>query len=203
MFISERQRDEVASTGTPSRAPIEQLWTGQGDDEDRMAGRPLEEVVDEVEQSRIRPLQVLEDQDGRTLRGDTLEERPPGREQLVPVAGRGVAEPQQREKGGLDPCDLAVERAFQSHEREVEGAKRHFSLDIELDGARLIATYEYSGGKLAVFSLTGVPSSWALYQKAGSKTLTFQLGEGRCAFDLCTAGPTPDGPCNKADIVAP
>lgn len=107
------------------------------------------------------------------------------------------------EKGGLDPCDLAVERAFQSHEREVEGAKRHFSLDIELDGARLIATYEYSGGKLAVFSLTGVPSSWALYQKAGSKTLTFQLGEGRCAFDLCTAGPTPDGPCNKADIVAP
>lgn len=107
------------------------------------------------------------------------------------------------DKGGLDPCDLAVERAFQSYEREVEGGKRRFSLDIELDGARLIALYEYAGGKLAVFSLTGVPSSWALYQKAGSKTLSFLLGEGRCAFDLCTAGPTPDGPCNKADIVAP
>lgn len=107
------------------------------------------------------------------------------------------------EKGGLDPCDLAVERAFQSYEREVEDAKRQFSLDIELDGARLIAKYEYAGGKLAVFGLTGVPSTWALYQKAGSKTLTFLLGEGRCAFDLCTAGPTPDGPCNKADVLAP
>ena len=105
------------------------------------------------------------------------------------------------DKGGLDACDLAVERAFLSHQRSGTGATRRFSLGIEIEDARLIATYEYSGAKLAVFGLLGVPSSWALYQKADSKTLTFLLGKGRCAFDLCTAGPTSEGYCRKEDVM--
>ena len=35
-----------------------------------------------------------------------------------------------------------------------------------------------------------------MYQKTHSKTVRFVIaGEAKCAFDLCTDGPTPDGKC--------
>ena len=49
--------------------------------------RPVDEVVDEVEQAVVGPVQILEDEDERALLGERLEEPPPGRERLrLPVA---------------------------------------------------------------------------------------------------------------------
>ena len=41
-------------------------------------------------------------------RGQPLEERPPGREQLVPPAGRRLADAEQGEQGRLDPASLLL-----------------------------------------------------------------------------------------------
>ena len=53
-----------------SGPPLEELRPGQGDDEDRVAARPLEEVVDEVEQPAVGPVEVLEDEHGRCPVGE-------------------------------------------------------------------------------------------------------------------------------------
>ena len=69
----------------PQSGPrLEQLGASQGHD-----GRwgpcatPLEEVVDEVEKPRVGVVEVLEDHDDRGRGGEPLEERAPGREELV------------------------------------------------------------------------------------------------------------------------
>ena len=71
--------------------------------------RPLEEVVDEVEQARVGEVEVLEDQDDRGGRRQPLEERPPGPEELLrPDPGLDAEQGQQ---GRLDPAPLLRVRA--------------------------------------------------------------------------------------------
>ena len=72
--------------------------------EDRDALRPGEEVLDEVEQAAVSPLEVLEEQDARATGGDRLEEHPPAREEDVTPSWRGGADAEEREEGGLDPA---------------------------------------------------------------------------------------------------
>ena len=75
---------KFAPPGAPVGPPLEQLRPGQGDDVDRDARDPLEQVVDEVEQARVGPLEVLEHAARRgAVAGDALEERPPRGEQLL------------------------------------------------------------------------------------------------------------------------
>ena len=59
---------EVAVPGTPRRPPLRQLRPGERDDEDRLVARPLEQVLDEIEQARVRPLHVLEHEHDRVRR---------------------------------------------------------------------------------------------------------------------------------------
>jgi hypothetical protein len=59
------ERGEVALAGAPGRPFLEQFRAGQGHDVDGGIARPLEEVVDEVEQARIGEVVVLEDEDHR------------------------------------------------------------------------------------------------------------------------------------------
>ena len=102
----EAERHEVAPARTPVRSMLEQLRTGDGDDEDRDAAAPLDEFVDEVERAGIGPVQVLEDEGDRALGGDPLEERAPRREQLFARhLGRRV-DSQQGEERRLDPAPL-------------------------------------------------------------------------------------------------
>ena len=61
----EEQRAEAPPAGAPGRPPLEQLRARQREHEDRMAPRPLEEVLDEVEQTRVRPVKVFEQEDDR------------------------------------------------------------------------------------------------------------------------------------------
>ena len=88
-----------ALAAAPARPALEQLRPGGADDEQRHAGRPVDEVVDEVEQPVVGPVQILEDEHERALLGERLEEAAPGGEGLVAaVAGRSIlrVEPDER-----------------------------------------------------------------------------------------------------------
>lgn len=99
-------------------------------------------------------------------------------------------------KGGLDPCDTAVETAFKSAKENQEKDGRTFELTIDVGGQVLLALYRYQENRLDGFALVAVPPQWVAYQKAESKTLRFIPGPPQsCAFSLCTRGPTDDGPC--------
>ena len=73
---------DVELAAAPAGPPVEQLRPRRPDDEQRNAGRPVGEVVDEVEQAVVRPVQVLEDEHERPLLGEPLEVAPPRREAL-------------------------------------------------------------------------------------------------------------------------
>ena len=53
-----------------------------------MVPAPVEQVLDELDEPRVGPVDVLEDQHQRALLGEPLEEAPPGREEILAV-GRG------------------------------------------------------------------------------------------------------------------
>ena len=102
----QRDRGRVRLAATPAGPPREQLRPRARDDEQRNARRPVDEVVDEVEQMLVGPVQVLEDEDERPLRGEILEEPPPSRERLAAtVAARlgGAREPDERPQVQHDP----------------------------------------------------------------------------------------------------
>lgn len=96
----------------------------------------------------------------------------------------------------LDSCDKAVERAFQTSKPNTGEGGTLYPLEIEVDGRKALFTYNYKGGQLDSFAVLNLPSSWVMYQKTHSKTVRFVIAsEAKCAFDLCTDGPTPDGKC--------
>ena len=94
--------NEVSAAGSPTRATVEQLGTGEGDDEDGVADRPLHDVVDEVEHARVCPLEVFEDEHRRAEDRDALEERPQAGEQLLATTGRWLAYAEERQQDGLE-----------------------------------------------------------------------------------------------------
>ncbi len=65
-----------------------------------MVGRPLEHVVDELEQAGVRPLHVLEDEDDRVGSRHALEEQPPAAEQVGTIGVRAFVEPEQMGRRG-------------------------------------------------------------------------------------------------------
>src|SRR5512132_3812366 len=77
-----RDRRGVRLAAAPSRTTREQLGPGGGDDEERDGTRPVDEIVDEVEQALVRPVQVFEHEDERIELGEPFEETPPGGEAL-------------------------------------------------------------------------------------------------------------------------
>ena len=101
-----RDRQRVRLAAAPVGPPREQLGPGGADDEQRHAGRPVDQVVDEVEQVVVRPVQVLEHQHERPLLGELLEEASPRGERLVPhvAAALGAAgETDERPQVRLHP----------------------------------------------------------------------------------------------------
>ena len=61
----QEERGEAALRGAPGRPALEELRSGGGDDEDRSVARPVDEVLDEVEERVIGPVEILEQQDRR------------------------------------------------------------------------------------------------------------------------------------------
>ena len=85
----ERDGGGVALAAAPAGTALEQLGPRRADDQQRHGDRPVGEVVDEVEQPVVGPVQVLEDQHGRPHLAERLEEAPPRREALLSLAAAG------------------------------------------------------------------------------------------------------------------
>jgi hypothetical protein len=82
----ERDRRGVELPAAPCLPTVEQLGAGSRKNENRNAGRPVDEVVDEVEQTVVGPVHVLEHDDERPLLGHALEVAAPGRRALAAPA---------------------------------------------------------------------------------------------------------------------
>ncbi len=68
-----------------------------------MVPRPVEQVLDEVEKTRVRPLHVLERHDNGLDLRHPLEEEPPSCEQVLTVTGIALLETEKVGEAGLDP----------------------------------------------------------------------------------------------------
>ena len=104
----EVERREVAVARSPTRPPLVQLGPRERDHVEREIARPLEQVLDEVEQARVRPVHVLEREHGGVHLGEPLEEQPPGREQILPVADGRFLEPEEVREPWLDERPLVL-----------------------------------------------------------------------------------------------
>ena len=118
------QRREVAVAGSPVRPLVEELGTREDENEERARPRPLEQVLDEVEEARVGPLHVLEHENGRIRVREPLEEEPPGSEQVVALVRRLLLrDPEQAREKRLDEPSLVVveqmlaERCFELRAR--------------------------------------------------------------------------------------
>lgn len=78
----ERDCERVRLATTPARSPLQELRPRRADDEERNSAHPVDEVIKEVEQVLVAPMQILQNQNERPLRGKRLEELPPGGKRL-------------------------------------------------------------------------------------------------------------------------
>jgi hypothetical protein len=86
--------------------PLRHVGPCEREHEDRKAARPLEQVLEELDQRGVGPLNVLDDEDHRVLLGHPLEEQAPGGEEVLPVGRDAVGEPEQVPEPGLDERTL-------------------------------------------------------------------------------------------------
>ena len=77
--------DVVPPASSPSRAPIEQPRTGEGDHRRRRIAPGLHDDLHEIEETVTRPVQILEDQDERRPSRRHLDGRAPRRKEGGPV----------------------------------------------------------------------------------------------------------------------
>ena len=91
--LRERVEHEHLVAGLrPRRARLQQLRPGDADEQDRVVAREDGEVVDEVEQRRLRPVQVLQHDDQRALARCRLEQPAHGPERLLGL-GEALRQP--------------------------------------------------------------------------------------------------------------
>ena len=92
----------------PLGLPVEQLWPRRGDHQQGNVGRRLDQVAEELEQRRVRPVQVLDHQDEGPVGGHRLDEASPGGEELglVGAWALGIAQPEQRRQPCPEPLAL-------------------------------------------------------------------------------------------------
>ena len=85
---SSRTRARVRLSAAPAGSLLEQLGTGDADEEDRRTPHPLRQVLDQVEEGGLGPVDVLEEDDEGPLPGERLEQAPGGPEDLLAIARR-------------------------------------------------------------------------------------------------------------------
>ncbi len=123
----EVERREIALAGTPRRPFVDELGPRGRDHVERRVARPLEQVLDEVEQRGVGPLHVLEREHRRVHVCEALEEEPPGREEvfaLEPAAAldaEQVGDPRLDEGALVRIDDVGVEHAAELGQDHVGG----------------------------------------------------------------------------------
>src|SRR5207245_4325250 len=73
-----RERLERDRLPAPGRPPVDQLRPGETEKQERCVSGPVGEMLDEVEQRRLGPVDVLDDQCQRPLARTPLERLPDG-----------------------------------------------------------------------------------------------------------------------------
>ena len=104
---SDRRRVPVAAA--PRGVALVELRARRADDEQRDPRRPVEGVLDELEQRRVRPMEVFQDEDERAARRERLEEPPPRGERLGPLRASSSVGPDsadERRQPGREPIPL-------------------------------------------------------------------------------------------------
>ena len=89
----ERDREDIRLAACPVGPTLEQLRPRRRDDEERHPVDAVDELVDEVEERVVGPVQVLEGEYERTLVRERLEEVPPCGECLAPALGGDGSSP--------------------------------------------------------------------------------------------------------------
>ena len=96
-----REGRRVQLSAAPAGASLEELGPRRRDHEQRHVRDPFDELVDEVEQAVVGPVEVLEDEDEGAPLGQRLEEAAPGGERLAaPVDARARSRPRARRAAG-------------------------------------------------------------------------------------------------------
>jgi hypothetical protein len=111
---SRRQRREpdrggVGVAASPTWPTVKEIGTGRREHEDRNAAGPVDDVIHEVQQCVVRPMQVVDDEDERLFLRQRLQEPPPGGEGLATsVAGAEIVgiDADQRPLMPFDPRGL-------------------------------------------------------------------------------------------------
>ncbi len=85
---------------------MQELGAGRADHEQRDVSRPVDELIDEVEQRIVGPVQVFEDEDKRPRVGYGLEEAAPGGESLVHACRSLFGHADEGTKMALHPLRL-------------------------------------------------------------------------------------------------
>ena len=93
----EQNRGRVQLAPAPGRPRIEELRARETEQHQRRAAREVGDVIDQVEEHRLAPLHVIEDDDQRAVAGELLELRPHRPEEL---AGSRAAVGHLRERSG-------------------------------------------------------------------------------------------------------
>ena len=123
----EVERTEAPLAGTPARSLVAELRSGERQHEQRMAARPVQQILEEVEQTGVRPLKIFEHEDRRRIVRQALEEDSPGREEVLLVSRNALIEPQEVRQTGLDPGPLlAVEEVFLEGEPQLRARRFRF-----------------------------------------------------------------------------
>src|SRR5262245_45465198 len=98
--LRERREHDRLAERVPSRVAVEKLWPGAAEDENRGLSRPADDVLDQLDEGRLRPLEVVEADDQGPLTRQVLEE-PADRPHRLLRRRRAVADADRR--GDL-PC---------------------------------------------------------------------------------------------------
>src|SRR5262245_7484675 len=83
----ERQSRIGAPPAAPGWPAIQQLRSAGSNDEERGPRPGLHHVLDQIEQALAGPMQILEDDNTRSLTGQRLQERPPRGEDHLALRG--------------------------------------------------------------------------------------------------------------------
>src|SRR4051794_35238155 len=86
--------------------PLEELGACGADDQQRDVVGAVHEVLDEGEQVGVRPMEILEDDDGGTVGGHVLEEPPPCQEGLFLRGYAATLDPDQGAEALAEPRPL-------------------------------------------------------------------------------------------------
>ena len=103
-----RERLEPHVRALPLRPLLEQLRPGDAEEQDRCVAAPAAHVLDEVEQHRLGPVDVLQDDEQRPLPGEELEQPAHGPEELL--RRRQLPRPPSTRRRSTTRCCVGIAR---------------------------------------------------------------------------------------------